>query len=649
MFRKNSLGTERRRYIRMDSVFPVQFMILGLEGNNELSDWLQGFTNNVSKAGICLAVNNLKPELAKLIKDRQVKLSLDIQMPLRSAFVRAGAKVVWVKDVDVQSGKYLIGLGYEDIAAPACNRIVRYAIAKKLFVPVALTVIAVLAMGFALGSYVNIMLIKGNKALVEQLIRIVQESSIAKQTVKTINKEKDDLKLKMQALELRIKTAEEEKAALEDKTRLSGREAEKRIRGFNVIIQKLAQEKSALQEELIAVQHKENNITEELLRLDKKKATLEKVNLDKMYQWLKMRQDPRTGLVMSLEGDTDLPNWAFIYDQSLAAQLFTNFSDFERAKKILDFFARRAKRPNGLFYNAYFANNGSVAEEIVRSGPNIWIGIAALHYVKKSQDSRYLGLAEDIAKGIMDLQDQDSEGGLKGGLDIEWCATEHNLDAYAFFNMLYQITGEQKYLAARDKVLSWLLKHAYDKANLSVKRGRGDSTIATDTYAWSIAAIGPGKLQEAGMNPDMILDFAEKNCAAEVSYERPEGKIIKVRGFDFAPQARASRGTVVSSEWTAQMVISLRIMAEFYYKKNMIAKARNYDLKADEYLQGLANMVIASPSPYGRAESCLPYATEDSVDTGHGWSTPKGKSTGSLSGTVYTLFAYYNYNPLELK
>jgi hypothetical protein len=97
------------------------------------------------------------------------------------------------------------------------------------------------------------------------------------------------------------------------------------------------------------------------------------------------------------------------------------------------------------------------------------------------------------------------------------------------------------------------------------------------------------------------------------------------------------------------MVISFKIMAEYYLKKGMNSKGNNYQLKADEYLSSLGNMIISSPSPSGQGESCLPYASQDSVDTGHGWFTPKGKDTGSVSGTTYTIFAYYNYNPLELK
>jgi hypothetical protein len=277
------------------------------------------------------------------------------------------------------------------------------------------------------------------------------------------------------------------------------------------------------------------------------------------------------------------------------------------------------------------------------------LGIAILQYTHKTQDKTYLALAEDIAQGIIKLQKEDEEGGIRGGPGIDWFATEHNLDGYAFFNMLYKVTGKDKYASARDRVLNWLVKHTYDKSDIPIKRGKGDSTIATDTYAWSIAAVGPEKLEQLGMSPDKIMDFAETNCAVTTTYARPEGTVVTVKGFDFAPERHVARGGVVSSEWTAQMVISFKIMADYYFKRGMTAKGRKYQQKADEYLSSLSNMIISSPSPSGQGGSCLPYATQDFIDTGHGWLTPKGKSTGSVSGTTYTIFAYYNYNPLELK
>jgi len=149
----------------------------------------------------------------------------------------------------------------------------------------------------------------------------------------------------------------------------------------------------------------------------------------------------------------------------------------------------------------------------VHCGPNIWLGISVLQYINKAGSKEYLDLAEGIAAAIISLQMQDKDGGLKGGPGISWYSTEHNLDAYAFFDMLYRITGKGQYKEARDRVLNWITLHTYDKMDVPIKRGKGDSTIATDTYAWSIAAIGPEKLSLLGMDPDKILEFAEENCA----------------------------------------------------------------------------------------------------------------------------------------
>ncbi len=343
-----------------------------------------------------------------------------------------------------------------------------------------------------------------------------------------------------------------------------------------------------------------------------------------------MHQNPRTGLVVSFEGDNELANQAFTYDQALAVQIFTRLGNLARAKKILDFFDKKAKRIDGQFLNAYYCQDGSPAEYTVRAGPNIWLGLAIMQYSRKSHDQSFLELVEEIASRIMYFQNQDVDGGIRGGQDVDWYSTEHNLDAYAFFDMLHTVTGQQQYATARNKTLEWLKLHTYDKTEIPIKRGKGDSTIATDTYAWSVAAVGPEKLQQIGMDPDKIMEFAEKNCSVEVSFIRPEGKTIKVRGF-------------------AQMILAFNEMKEFYDKKGLDIKARSYKRKAQDYLSELGNMVISSPSPSGQGEGCLPYATGDYVDTGHGWMTPSGTSTCSAAGTAYTLFAYYDYNPLKLQ
>jgi hypothetical protein len=399
--------------------------------------------------------------------------------------------------------------------------------------------------------------------------------------------------------------------------------------------------------QLDALRGREKQISEEASALTEEKARLEKENFQRLYHWLQVHQNPRTGLVMSFEGDGDVSGWAFTYDQSLVAQAYTYFNDFDRARRILEFYASRARKERGFFGNAYYVNDGAPAEYTVHAGPNIWIGIAALQYSKKTGDLSFIGMAEDIARSIISMQDKD--GGLPGGPDIEWYSTEHNLDAYAFLNMLYKLTGKENYSRARDKILDWLARHTYGKTDLPVKRGKGDSTIATDTYAWSIAALGPQKLRDIGMNPDKIIEFAEENCAVTVSFIRPEGRVVRIKGFDFAAKRNLARGGVVSSEWTAQMVISFKIMADYQNSLGNKRLALKYSGKADDYLSGLLDMIITSPSPSGQGGNCLPYATDENIDTGHGWMTPKGKSTGSLAGTAYAVFAFYHYNPLELK
>lgn len=632
---------ELRKYLRLDTVFPVQFRLESLDGKFFLSNWLQGFTNNISLGGICLCVNNLDRSFLKLLDEKQAKLLLEINLSIKRKPITASARVAWVRDGSGDLRQHFIGLNYEHISVKQNNQLMRYGRIKKSFAPAALVLIFILMVALGVNTLTNINLTRSNKQLVEELVSVIKDSSIVNQKAKDAVIQRQDLQLKLKFLEERIVSAEVEKNA---KITVSPEQ----FKQLNDLVNKLNLEKSFLQKKLLTVQRKENVANEELLVLDQKKVVLERANLDKIYEWLKIHQNLHSGLVMSFEGDKDIANWAFTYDQALLIQIYTQSLDFERAKRVLDFFAKQARKENGWFLNAYYVNDGAPAEYVRHTGPNAWLGIAVLQYGHRSKDRSYLYLAEDIADTLIALQKEDSEGGLRGGPVFQWYSTEHNLDAYAFFNMLFKVTNNNKYKIAADKTLGWLFRHTYDRQDLPVKRGKGDSTIATDTYAWSIAAIGPQRLKDLGMNPDKIMEFVEKNCSVEVDFIRPSGQSVRIRGFDFAPQLHTARGGVVSSEWTAQMIVSFKIMAEFYNKSDSL-KALEYKNKADLYLKELGKMVISSSSPTGQGEGCLPYATQDNVDTGHGWFTPKGSYTGSVSGTVYTLFAYCGFNPLELK
>jgi hypothetical protein len=645
-----------RRYIRLDSVFPVDFRILALDGQTFLSDWIQGFTSNISRKGICLSVNNLKPEFVKLFQKGQINLLLNIQIPLFREATPAKAKPIWIEKLSNQPGQYLIGLSYTEISALSNKRIVGYAWMKYVAPQFSAALFIILALCIGISGYSNWRLSEQNRNLIYQLVGVLEDSKIAQDTINRIKQEKEELNLSLAQIQAQIKDAQAKRTQLNENFNQTQLTIEKKDNGQNAIqenarrlallLDELGRERNRLQQELLNLQNKQLKADENLSALDKKKTMLQKVTFDNMYQWLCRHQNSHTGLVMSFEGDLDLANWSFTYDQALVACAYTYFANFQKVQKIFDFFKNRAKKVNGGFLNAYYANDGQPAEYTVHCGPNIWLGIAILQYTQASQNRCFLDLAEEIANWIVQIQDAD--GGIRGGPKIGWYSTEHNLDAYAFFNMLYEITGDQNYKKSAQKILNWLLEHTYNRPDVPVKRGKGDSTIATDTYAWSIAALGPKKLEEIGMLPEDIIRFAEDNFSIETYFYRPDGNVIRVKGFDFAASRNIARGGVISCEWTAQMILSFKILANYFQDKGMQEVAQIYLNKADDYLWQLSRMIICSPSPSGQGRGCLPYASDDFIDTGHGWMTPKGNSTGSVAATTYTLFAFYGHNPLRL-
>ena len=390
----------------------------------------------------------------------------------------------------------------------------------------------------------------------------------------------------------------------------------------------------------------QKNLQETYRHLEEAARTDSGAVSEQMFQWIRSHQNLKTGLVASFEGDPALEDAAFTYDQSLAAQVFLLFGDKESAARILLFYEKRAERQDSVFYNSYDTTSGGVSERTVQTGPNAWLGIAALQYEFRVKDGRFLPMARQIGDWLVTLQD--AEGGIRGGPKFTWYSTEHNLDAYAFFGLLKVATHDQKYAQAQSRLLEWMKKYSYSIHENRLNRGKGDSTIATDTFGWAVAAVGPATLKKIQFDPEGILDFAEKNCSVTVDFQRTGDKPMRTHGFDFAKALHLGRGGVLSTEWTAQMIVGYEVMTRYFDSMHDTEKAALYRHKADFYLNELQKMVITSPSRTGQGRGCLPYASMDNVDTGHGWHTPKGTTTGSVSGTAYGLFAWKNYNPFEV-
>ena len=702
--------SERRKYIRLNSYFPVEFSFFFSAGTILTKEY-QGFTRDISEGGLCLDARNLSDEDSALVSKKWPRLNLTIDIPVLGHLVRTRVKVMWVKkdDSDTKKNNYFIGVSYLDINTEDKRKIINYARRLKYLPRLAVALLILMFLGIAALSFYHIQSRKENKALVNQLVSVSEVKSDLEKRLNELKTRKEMLESKLvksaeSAVGLKQRIADIEKRLTDEKKRLeqklesaldqqrdlekkmadlsadeiaSGEMAykvtESRLTGLSATIELLRIELSeitkkadlekkdlntkldslqrtntTLQGQINLTQKGEILLEEQLAQVKLKSGEIAQASIDKMLQWLKIHQTRKTGLVLSYEGDRDLKDWGFTYDQALACQAFLILGERERAKDILEFFLNRAQRLGGLFYNAYDVKIGTPCECIVHSGPNMWIAIAACQYIYRTKDDRFLRLAEGIASEMILMQNASTDGSIKGGPDTDWVSTEHNLDAYALFNMLYDLTVEDKYKQAASVALVWLETAGYNKQEGRFLRGRGDATIATDTFSWAIAAIGPATLAKNNMDPDGIMEFAEKECRVEAKFYRPEGRTVDVTGFDFAKAQNIGRGGIVSTEWTAQMVVAFKIMADYYRDKGDIEKESIYRLKAEYYLSQLGKMVVSSPSPTGQGEGCLPYASMDNVKTGHGWRVANGRRTGSVSGTAYYIFAYEDYNPLEL-
>ncbi len=660
--KKNVSG--RRKYLRLNTVFPVECRAEDKEGN-PLSGWIQAFSRDLGKGGLCLIFNVIDKGARSKIKGKTCLLNLKIHLPFSSKAVPALAMPAWWREGGEKEGSGLfIGAEFFKIEPAFKKRLMRYAYFKYLSPGIITAVFIILLSLFLFSFYENKKMVIRNRKTVEKLGKLNSELSLYRESLgrdrnelaflsnrinqlgKELNSTKEKLKvwkekaslLKQERISL-LKQGVDSAEALEKEKQaeLKAGRIEKKLRALEKANAKL---KKSLEKKSLSAKTEEKNIKALVLR----KGNLDKTVLSDMYKWLKIHQNLRTGLVMSFEGDSSLKGWAFTYDQALCVNVFLLYRDIDSAKRILDFYSKKAKIYKSGFLNAYYADDGTACEYKIRSGPNIWIGLSALRYTEFSGRREFLPLAEQIARFILNIQD--SEGGIKGGLRETWYATEHNLDAYAFFDGLYNITHKQRYLSAGNRVKGWLKKYSYTRMPVPVNRGKGDSAIATDTYAWSISAIGPKTLLSMDMDPDQIIDFAVNNCEVNTTFKK-NGREIKVEGFDFSKSRNLARGGVISTEWTSEMVSAFNVMAKFYQDSGDNDKSRYYLSLADKYLSELAKMIISSPSPTGQGRGCLPYASRECVDTGHGWRTPKGGRTCGISGTAYYIFASLRYNPLS--
>ncbi|MEA2178479.1 MAG: hypothetical protein QOG77_1776 [Solirubrobacteraceae bacterium] len=190
-----------------------------------------------------------------------------------------------------------------------------------------------------------------------------------------------------------------------------------------------------------------------------------------------------------------LANLSWTYDNALAAIAFLDADAKTQAEQLLDQL-QALQRTDGSLDFAYDTSSGAGSAQI-RSGALAWVGIAATYYRKTYGSTRYDPLIAGIAKYLLGLRT--SAGLVKGGPDVSWVSTQHNLLTVSFLRDL--VPSLQSRAAASSLSLSATTLNSAQStmgnaivSNLLVQSGStayfiegvGDSRIPVDVQSFGL-------------------------------------------------------------------------------------------------------------------------------------------------------------------
>jgi hypothetical protein len=394
-----------------------------------------------------------------------------------------------------------------------------------------------------------------------------------------------------------------------------------------------------------------------------------------LENWLLSHRGADSGLPISHIGDPRFKDWCFTYDAAVAALAFIAVDRSGEAARIIDFYInmQHTHRLGGIIEAVAAVPPYGVQDWSVRTGANIWLGLASYHLFKSTHEKKYLTFSSSIADFAVELQDRRRTSPTYGGVTMgppgdpsyeadqhfdydsqmprfeQVFSTEATVDCFALFNMLERESGMMRFQAARDRCLVWLKKVAWNTVEHRFNRGfhqEPDYAVATDVHAWAISALGAARLDtiERGGAEHMIR-FIEQNCQSTVSYRLPDGRRILVKGFDFVDHGALKhykRPTLVSPEWTFQMANAYKRLSDDFGAIGDTNKAEFYTKKRKDLLTQLMAMASIQGNSAG-----FPYSTLGGAPVGHEYGTPV-KGSLSMIGVAYGILALTGYDPLRI-
>ncbi|MEW5758813.1 MAG: hypothetical protein AB1755_05040 [Candidatus Omnitrophota bacterium] len=555
---------ERRNFIRLDRIFPVEIQLIDPHNQNILTEWQQAFTDNVSKGGICLIINQPCGIVKGIFEKIQPDFDLKIFIPFNKTPIKAKGQFRWLvkKKLD-ELDQYIIGVSYKEIHASDNKKIIHYAYLKKLTPIFALGIIAILLASITFSFYFNIKLIKSNLGLAHDLFSILHKSRKAKNTIKEIKKEKDELDLKLSELAIKGKNLNERLQSVSDAKKKEFFEDEIKIVDREIV---------SIKSRMIDLYFKEAEITEDLLSVEKKQLKITNTDIEGMYKWLESLQDLDSGQIKSLGSGYK--------DNFLMCQLYSIFGDYDQAQKILEF---------------YFTNNIN----ILNIENQLDLLIAALKYTYITKDNTYL---ETVKKKLEKIINTELKKPAEPKVELKLYAVLAiylQLEWNDIFNMHYRVLEQ----------------------NLKLP-------VNPDEQFEYLMAFNFRKIDE--LNISDIITRLEDNFYCTKNYNvKLDPQSYSIKGFIFSTDKNDPSRNFV--EDTAKMVLIYKLAAKYFEVRRDIYRSKFYRDKAFVYMDNLSSIVNTNG-----VYRFMPYVDGIFSDQ------------SSVASTVYTIFAYYNYNPYGL-
>ena len=347
--------------------------------------------------------------------------------------------------------------------------------------------------------------------------------------------------------------------------------------------------------------------------------------------------------------DTRQRNVGYTYDNALALIAFASQGDITRTKLLADAFVYAHQHDrfytDGRLRNAY--QSGDLAlppgwypasarlpgywdaalnswqennEEVGTTTGNVaWAMLGLLTAYQTQGNSAYLSTTLELGQWVIShTLDVRGAGGFTGGYighepaptKQMWKSTEHNLDLYAAFQRMYQITGDATWNAAALSALNFV--NAMNVGGQYYATGTAadgvtinPDVIPLDAQSWATLVLGDTPETRAALTTAEISHTATYN-----GFE----------GFDFNTDR-----DMPWPEGTAQMAVAYRIIGE-----------RG---KADDTLTHLRAMQSNAPNANDQGMVAAP---ADGLTTGFGWGYFNRLHIGA---TAWHIFAERRYNP----